>query len=515
MAAAKAFRDSYLGNDFDKNDYVSWDARRVRYAILWSMYENSAYQRMHLWAQKYKADYGLYEFIRPIYNPAYRLGEFWKIHLLGGRLSVVEGEATAEGALPIITDNGAIRKPLATLWRWSNWQTRKDIFALRTAVMGDGVIRIVDAPARQKVYLKIVHPGTLKQVDLDDWGNVKGYEIEERRPDPRKDDSTIMVTYREVATRAGDNVAYKTYLDNNLYDWDGNGSSWSVPYTFVPMVLAQHNDVGLDFGMSELFPGLAKFREVDDIASKLSDQIRKTVDSPWLMAGVKRSDLTTTERSSAKDGQAGRQGVPVFYAGADAKAQALVAPLDIAGTSAYILDILKGIEADYPEMTADKNNAQGSISGRALRINRAPAANKVQQLRPNYDDALVRAHQMAIGIGGWRNYPGFEGFGLGSYDAGDLEHHIDDREVFDKDPLDEIEQDTAFWTAAKIAKDAGVPLVVFLVQSGWDEKQIAMITNSPEYKMRMEAMQLALDAAQTGPQPAGKAQRQDDDGQDS
>jgi hypothetical protein len=66
-----------------------------------------------------------------------------------------------------------------------------------------------------------------------------------------------------------------------------------------------------------------------------------------------------------------------------------------------------------------------------------------------------------------------------------------------------IEHDTAFWTAAKTARDAGVPLVVFLEQSGWGDEDIAKITSSPEYQMRMDAMQLALDAAQTGPQPAG------------
>ena len=44
---------------------------------------------------------------------------------------------------------------------------------------------------------------------------------------------------------------------------------------------------------------------------------------------------------------------------------------------------------------------------------------------------------------------------------------------------------------------------VYLKQKGWDEEKIAEITGSPEYQMRMDAMQLALDAAQTGPQPAG------------
>jgi len=31
---------------------------------------------------------------------------------------------------------------------------------------------------------------------------------------------------------------------------------------------------------------MSKFREVDDIASKLDDQIRKMVDAPWLFIGM-------------------------------------------------------------------------------------------------------------------------------------------------------------------------------------------------------------------------------------
>jgi hypothetical protein len=502
MAASTAFRQSYLGNDWVDQDYTTFEARQMRYKILWAMYENSAYQALHRWTVKYKADYGLYRFVRAIYNPSNRLGEFWKSHLMGGRLDVVDGQAGEAGALPIQTTNESLRAPIATLWRWSNWQIKKDVLSLWGSVMGDVGVKIIDDPIREKVYLKLVHPGTIKAVDLDDWGNVKGYELEELRPDPRKGDSKIKVMYREVVTRLGDNVNYQTYLDDRLYAWDDSqGSTWSEPYGFVPMVMIQHNNVGLDYGMSELFPGLAKFREADDIASKLSDQIRKLVDAPWLMAGVKQGELqTSTPAGTDANPQKGRETVPMIFSGPDAKAQPLVAPLDIASTSAYIVQILQGIEADYPEMTADKNNATGDISGRALRINRAPAENKVQQRRPNYDDAIVRAHQMGIAIGGMRGYEGFEGFGLDSYASGDLDHQIADRPVFDKDPLDDIEKEAALWTAAQAAKNAGVPLPVFLKNAGWDEEKIAELEASEEYQMRMEAQRVALEAAKAGPQ---------------
>ena len=79
-------------------------ARNMRYRILWAMYENSAYRNLHHWSKSYKVAYGLYRYIRAIYNPSYRLGEFWKAHLLAGKLDADAGDGEAvPSALPIIT----------------------------------------------------------------------------------------------------------------------------------------------------------------------------------------------------------------------------------------------------------------------------------------------------------------------------------------------------------------------------------------------------------------------------
>ena len=87
VAAYKAFREPYLISRFDDDaEFCDFDARRLRYAIYWAFYENTAYRKVHGWATRYKVDHGLYRYIRNIYNPAYRLGEFWKAHLWGGTL---------------------------------------------------------------------------------------------------------------------------------------------------------------------------------------------------------------------------------------------------------------------------------------------------------------------------------------------------------------------------------------------------------------------------------------------
>src|SRR5688572_23394557 len=135
VAAYKAFREPGIITDpLDDREFSKFQSRQLRYAIYWSFYENDAYRNIHTWAKQYKTEYGLYKHIRNVYNPAYRLGEFWKSHLMSGAL---DREAEAEGALPIETENATLRLALAQLWKWSNWQVNKDIFTLYGSLFGD------------------------------------------------------------------------------------------------------------------------------------------------------------------------------------------------------------------------------------------------------------------------------------------------------------------------------------------------------------------------------------------
>ena len=486
LATVNYFREYGITSDpLDDRDFASWESRQNRYDIYWAFYEGNAYRGIHSWAQTYKTQYGLYKYIRSIYNPSYRLGEFWKAHLMGGQL---DPEAQDEGALPIKTEIEALRPHIAQLWKWSNWQINKDIFTLHGALFGDIALQVVDDVEKGKVYLQVVHPGTIKEIEKDEYGNVKSYTIEETRDDPTRKPATNrltqtwtalqkQVTYTEIAERAGDNVVYKTLLDGKPYDWTGAGVEWEEPYGFIPMVIVQHNNVGLEWGWSELHPARGKIHEADDLASKLHDQIRKEVDPTWLFIGMKKpttNPQVTNTAATAGSPQAGRQELSSLYAeNENAKAQALVSNVDIPSVSAEIKAQLAEIERDYPELKVDLLRATGDVSGRALRIAQRPAEDKVNQRRAAYDDALVRAQQMAMAIGGMRGL--FPGLGLNSYANGDLDHSIGERPVFAEDPLDGVEIDRAFWEAAGLAINAGIPLGAYLEEAGWTEEKIARL----------------------------------------
>ena len=268
MTGLRAFREAFLSADTlaspGSDDFADFDARRVRYEILWAFYENTAYRSIHAWATAYKAQYGLYKYIRSLYNPAFRLAEFWKTHLWGGSLDPAAGDGdVVTSALPIEIGsasrgpgNAGLRPAISQIWTWSNWPIRKDVITLWGTILGDVGIRVVDDTARAKVYLAAVHPGTLAGVTLDAYNNVKAYTIEEARTHP--DHPAETVTYTETAERGyGDDVIFRTTLNGTPYAWNGAAAEWVEPYGFIPLVLIRHNDTGLPWGWSELHPSRA------------------------------------------------------------------------------------------------------------------------------------------------------------------------------------------------------------------------------------------------------------------
>lgn len=493
-----AFKEAYLTSSVvETDDWASLDARRLRYAVLWAQYEQTTYRDVHSYATAYRKQYALYKYVRPIYNPAWRLGEFWKAHLFGGLL---DPEAASSGAIPINTDNERLRDAIANLWMWSRWQVRKDILATRGTILGDAVIQVVDDVSRGRVYLDLMYPGLLESVDKDPFGNVKGYVIKETRGDPRGKEGTV--AYKEVVTRDSELVVYETFLNGAPYAWPDNinrsgepVSSWAEPYGFVPLVVIQHNDVGLDWGWSELHPIRSKVHEADDLASQISDHVRKTVDPVWLMRGMKKTTLTLSGAADDADTDRpapGREELKAIWGVAtDCSADAMVAKLELDSVLKHLDSILQEIERDVIELSQDIHTASGDASGRALRTARQPVVSKVVQRRANYDAAMVAAQQMAIAIGGFRKYEGYEGFDLDSYAKGDLEHNIAARSVFEEDPLDQIEIDTAFWKAAEQAIKAGVPLSVYLSEAGWNDEQIDNVILSDEYQQKQRGKELA------------------------
>jgi hypothetical protein len=505
---ANTFHESYfvseLKHDRLGHQHRAWGdffARFARYATFWAHYDNNVYREVHRWSELYKDTYNLYHFTRSIFSPAHRSIEFWANHILGGSLDPLAGDGvTRPSALPIVTENEAIRAPIAQVWRDSNWQAKKEVWARFGAAMGDSAVMVVDDPLKQKVQFKVVDPRTLRDAVPDNFGNVVRYIIEEQRPDPESRTVTgfpVYAVYTEACERIGESIRYATFRNGLPYDWrayeegDPNAGTlveWTEDYGFVPLVVVPHKDIGLQWGESELQPTLSKLHEVDDLASKLNDWIRVTVDCPWLFTGVVPPGTSVSLACPAvnelmvgndEERPKGRERIPVLYSNdKDTKAHPLIAPLNVAAVSAHIAAILAAIEAEHPELVADDVGPQSS--GEARKVAREKVEAVVVQRRSGYDDAMVRANQMAISIGAIKGYPGFEGFTSESYARGEIDHSIGSRPVFSVDTGAKIAESLARAQVVKTLTDAGVSKESAMRQAGWSEEEIAAEVKAKE-----------------------------------
>jgi hypothetical protein len=492
-----AFNELYFVTDDGTRSFDRWGLyqhRAGRYAVLWSHYEGNVYRKVHRWAEQVKDAYGLYSFIRTIYSPAYRIGEFWSRHLYPGDLDQEAGDGRCRpSAIPIEVADGnpkadALRAALALILRQSNFQAHKETYARYGSVLGDVGLEAVDDEARRKVYLRVVHPATIRDVTRDPFSNVKGYVIQERRPDPRHEDPLSippLVTYTEVVTRVRAGTRYRTLLDSEPWDWRDYpderarevGPDWTEDYGFVPLVFVQHRDMGIGFGWAEVYPGLSKLHELDDQASKLCDQVRKLVECPWFFSGVENPDQSRGlaveyPDADADDPEPGRTRVPALYGPPGSGITPMVAPLDIAAVSAHIRSLLESLREDFPELQEDIATPSGDASGRALRVARERVEGAVEQRRAGYDDALRRVLMMAVSIGAKKQYPGFEAFDEGSFERGELDFQIGARPVFAVDPAEKLDESTKRAAVLKVLKDAGVPLAVAMAEAGYSDDSI-------------------------------------------
>jgi len=488
------FNEKYLFSDtpYESDDFGKSEARRLRYSLYWKMYQRGSYRKdVSIWAQARLTNQSLYRAIRSIYGPAYRLGEFGKMYLWGGQLDPAAGDgAEVPSALPIITDNENIRPFISRVWTWSNWKTQKDIVSLQGTILGDVFIRVVDAAKAGKIYFEVVHPSVVEEITEDVWGNIKGYTITFPAKHP---DSGLDVVFKEVCERSGDKVLYSTYADRELYAWNGVAAEWSEEYGFIPMIHIQHNDIGVGWGLSELHAARTKIQEMDDVASVVTDRIRRMMKSGWMFSGYnppadsrttativvpsRFASMSVEERRDTPDPI--REDEPMLLASdPNARPWPLVAPSDIEGAVGHITAIMEELERDYPELKFEITRAGGDASGTALRIARKPAETKVVQRRANYDDPFVRVQQMALSIGGYRGI--FPGINLDTFGAGGLDHTIGARPVFQTDEVEENEISRTFWEAAKAAKSAGLNLLIYLRRAGWSEEDLAEVRSDLE-----------------------------------
>ena len=484
MVGIQAFRTgTNLSNDLTgAAAFNSYTERISRYNLGWAYYEGKQYIRLNEMINRRMVDRALYKYIQDIYNPTARLANFYKGVIWRGS---VDTEAGEEGAIPIEvgydTDDEATRNAIAHIFKISNMNKIKNIHVLHGTTMGDAVFYIRDDPEHEQARIEIIHPSSVEKIGTDSRGFIKSYVIREAR----LDNDGRPAIYREVCEHGekDNEIVFSTYRDTTPYAWIGNEDetgalrySWSVQYGFIPLVLTQHITEGNAWGKSAAWNSLGKIDAIEDEASMLHDQIRKTID-PVLLANFKKgsSDTVFGEPTATSDKpKPGRETAKVIYVDMEnPKMEPVVTDLRIADISANIKQMLDNLENELPELRRD---IYSNVATDTVKAARASVESKVIEARINYDASMVSALQMCMSIGGMNKYPGYDGFNENSYEAGEMDFTIADRDVFPQSETEEIEDTQAFWNTlgSVVQATQGVITPEMVMKSyGWSEDKIA------------------------------------------
>lgn len=417
------------------------DERRAAYPLLWSYYENNAFEEAGKWAA-YRSRYRLYKAIRPIYNPTRRLVDFYAGIVYQGAWTVDPAHMTEpHTAIPFA--EGTDRQLLGAIgqvFAWSNWQAYKGLAIRYGAALGDSMIAVVDDLARQKVYFEIIWPGNVAELERDARGNVTAYALEY----DTTDDAGRAYTYR----REVDKTSFREYADGKQIEETPN------PYGFVPAVWIQHTPTSADHGEPAL-RSLGKVDELNALAASANDQALRIHSAPLMVAGdnidlspgtpaaVRQRNPAAANKAAADTAQT----IQIITGATGARIEA--ATMEAGETIALMEHLIAEIEHDHPEITMfTQLRGMSQVTGPAAERMFGDVATLVDAARAQYDRGTIALCQMAAAIGGWRLATGawpagtrqqqlFAGFDLDSYAAGALDLTIQPRPLI---PMTEEER---------------------------------------------------------------------------
>lgn len=475
---------AYNGESVSRNGY---------YDLCWDYYTNRVFDVISRW-DSYRSRYQLYRFIRPIYNPVNRLVSFYDSNVYPGVLSE-DASKLPKGmqvAIPFPDDTDErLVFGASQLFNWSNWQAGKSILVRYGAVCGNTLIEIVDDTEKGKVYFNNVWAGFVKEIKLDNVGNVKSYILEYESYD---EETKKPFVFTKSVTRDGFTIS----RDQNLIQEVENS------YGFVPAVWIKHNDNGGTYGPSLFNHAIPKIDELNSLAAHLHDQLHKVVGAPHIfwtdgdpkpMFGPKDRTVTSTNPNE-------RDSVMLIKAPPGGRVDRLVGDLDFRGALDVIKKQTEEIEADFPELTLyPKMREMVQLNGDAADRVLGDVKKRLLGASAFYDIGTIKAIQMGLAIGGMRYAEGKEGwtkrnrhqqkfapFGMESYEAGNLDLTLLPRELIPITEKERAEERKLYWEGIEVAQRVGASPEFLLRQDGWTEEDLAQFGAAQVSKIQQEQM---------------------------
>lgn len=447
------------------------------YEVLRAYYNNSAlYDQLRVILGNIVQD--RYRDMHGLRNPANRITEFYVAHLWPGPL---------QRALPITVDDTSERllEPIEQVWRWSNWGRKKQVASRLFAMLGDMFIKVVGDRELGRVWMEVLDPADVIDFDEDERGYLTYIRIDICRKRRLLDGKTEDYVYTEEWNK--NTFRFRRWEHTHPVgvdieqlgaprDGDDMDMIADTGVDFVPFVHAPFRDMGAMRGVGSFVGVLDKIDEVNRKASRLSQQLFRHLDQTWLLESSNPGNAGDRARvppslADASAVQIGGERVLSIPAGWTLRSQ--IPTIDFAAMTSALQDDMSELQQDAPEIAYWRiTENQGDLTGRAIRFMLGPAVKRAEEARGNGEEALVRAHMMALTIAQNLGLDGFSSSQIGTYENDDFWHEFEDREIIPTTPDEDAEAETSELTALTLKQIIGVPNTQLQREAGYTDEEI-------------------------------------------
>lgn len=459
---------------FPSHTWSEYRSRLSRYEIFDGYYNNIAYNRLVTYAEGLKRNERLYKHIRGVYNPVARLVDLYVSKVYPSSLDT---ETAQGGAIPIIDATPALEQAIIALWKASNWGQKKNVYVRNGVRFGDSYIKIVDDVENGRVFMQVVDPRKVKRVVHDATGRVIEIEFKFQVEMSVHNWKTVGLIITPETFKTTVNGVQTAIFKN------GRGElvpEWDNEYGFVPVQHVMHTDIDKDYGANAFYTQLHKINELNDLASINNDGARKQANMPLVTIGasVGNVDFGSNESESTsenKDDKPRKDTVRTLDLPEGADIKALPPTIDLMATLANIQELLAELERDMPELSLHRLRGGSNITAPGINAVYNDAVSRIESKQGIYNDGLIKAQKMAIGIGGMRGYKGYETFNLMSIESGGLDHNINPVQIIG----DKLSKNEKLVQTSSFLLQSGTPDFVF-EEIGWSENESITLSSNAQ-----------------------------------
>lgn len=402
----------------------TWDERRAIYAVYDQYYDSTIYNRNTDGGQRDGINEELGNAaatdLASLYNPVAEVVDLYLKIFAGAFGDEITITPTGDGGQALIDAIGQV-------WKWSNLTTEKRQLCRLPATHGLCGIRIVGRddpdPSRRRVYLKAEHPSTIRDMILDDRGNVEEIQLEyDITAGLAEEAQTITIREQLSKTRIRTWRTDLTTVEpfdvqafiadgmpaNRISAYDGGpGADYPNPLGVTPYVICYYDKGNDIWGRNAWARARGPIDRLNALMSHIDIQIHEHVRVAWLVAasGAAPAEFDLSGRKVIYVNTANGASVPTV--------QALVSNLSLQDATAQARFQLEAIEDKLPELKATAGRFLSGQSGETVAELRKPAEDRIQAARDLAEDALIRAQQIAVS---WGVMLGIFDLGTGSGD---------------------------------------------------------------------------------------------------